>query len=218
MTLRALAAAPLALAAALLVPAAAAADDEDRWSLTLGAWGAVSHYDLLGLEHGLGEVEGQDAKDLLQGNFDTWGGSALLRWRWLDVGLLYEGAFLADQADSAVLTPLVGVALNLGSRFRVDLLGELGGHRISNIGLGGDVTVSDPQSVWLPYLGVRPTLSLRLPIGPVRLVLSLAPFARWDLVHKDVTVVASDGTTTTESTYEAGGTTFGVAAGAGLEL
>jgi hypothetical protein len=217
MTVRPLAAAPLALALALLGPAAAAADDS--WSLTLGAWGAVSHYDLLGLEHGVGEAEPrQDAEDLLQGNFDTWGGSAVLRWRWLDVGLLYEGAFLEDQADSAVLTPLVGVSLDLGSRLRLDLLGELGGHRISNIGLSGDVTVSDPQSVWLPYLGVRPTLSLRVPIGPLPLVVSLAPFARWDIVHKDVTVVASDGTTTTESTYEAGGTTFGVAAGAGLEL
>jgi hypothetical protein len=222
MPVRALAAASLVALAALLpakpLAAEGEAPPEKNWSLTLGAWGAVTRYDVLGLQHGLGALESEDGKDLLEGDFDTWGGSALLRIRWLDVGLLYEGTFLADQTDSAVLTPLVGVALGLGRHARLDLLAELGGHKISNIGLSGEFTVSDPKSVWLPYVGVRPTLSLRLPVGPVRLVLSLAPFARWDVVQKDVTVEVSDGTTTTDNTYEVGGTTFGVAVGAGVEL
>lgn len=222
MALRPFAAASLVALAALLPSAAPAGEGggppEKGWSLTLGAWGAVTRYDVLGLAHGLGALESEDGRDLLEGSFDTWGGSALLRIRWLDVGLLYEGTFLSDQADSAVLTPLVGVAVGLGRHARLDLLAELGGHRVSNIGLSRDFTVSDPRSVWLPYVGVRPTLSLRLPVGPVHLLVSLAPFARWDVVHKDVTVEVSDGTTETENTYEVGGTTFGVALGAGVEL
>jgi hypothetical protein len=218
MTVPSLAAAGIAALVAALPVRGAAQDAAPAWSLTLGAWGAVTRYDVLGLQHGLGSLESEDGYDLLKGEFDTWGGSALLRLGWLDVGLLYEGAFLEDRTDSAVLTPLLGAAIGLGRRARLDLLAELGGHRISNIGLSGDFEVSDPQSVWLPYLGVRPTLSLLLPVGPVRLVLSLAPFARWDIVRKDVTVEVSDGGTTTENTYQAGGTTFGVAAGAGIEL
>lgn len=206
----------LALAVLLAVPVLAAGDD--RWSLTLGGWGAVSRYDVVGLRHGVGSLESDDGRDLLEGRFESWGGSALLRYRRLDVGILYEGAFLSDRADSAVLTPVAGLSFDLGRLARLDLLGELGGHRVSNIGLSRDFDVSGAQSVWLPYAGFRPTLSVRLPAGPIRFVLSIAPFARWDLVRKDVTVVVSDGSAETRNTYDVGGSTFGVAAGAGLEL
>jgi hypothetical protein len=211
----------LALAVLLVAPLLAAADPvehSDDWSLTLGGWGAVSRYDVLGLRHGVGTLESRDGRDLLEGRFESWGVSALLRFRRLDLGLLYEGAFLSGGADSAVLTPVAGFALELGRFVRLDLLGEFGGHRISRIGVSRDFTSSRAQSVWLPYAGVRPTLSVRLPAGPVRLVLSVAPFARWDLVRKDVTVVVSDGSAETRNTYDVGGSTFGLAAGAGVEL
>ena len=71
------------------------------------------------------------------------------------------------------------------------------------------------QTLWLPYVGVRPTLSYRLPAGPVRLVLSLTPFARWDLVKKDVSVATSS---LDPTVYEVGGTTFGLVGGVGIEL
>ncbi|WP_242372372.1 hypothetical protein [Anaeromyxobacter sp. SG26] len=198
----------LAAALALAGPRLAAADTgpDSGWSLTLGVWGGASRYDVLGLKHGVETLD----RDTLDGNLDTYGASALLRLGWLDVGALYEGSF-REATDSFVLTPLVGFKWDVTDLVRVDFLGELGGHRITNIG-------TDAQSVWLPYVGVRPTLSLRLPLGPTRLVLSGAPFARWDLVKKDVAVPSSGGATTTRSTYEAGGTTFGVVGGVGIEL
>jgi hypothetical protein len=55
-------------------------------------------------------------------------------------------------------------------------------------------------------------------MGPARLVLSVAPFARWDLVEKQVEVQVTTGTTTSVRSYDAGGSTFGVVAGIGLEL
>lgn len=197
----------LAAALALTTPLLAAADTSpgSGWSFTFGAWGGASRYDVLGLKHG---VENLDP-DTLDGNLDTYGASALLRLGVLDVGALYEGSF-GEASDSFVLTPLVGIKWDVTDLVRVDLLGELGGHRITNLG-------ADAESVWLPYVGVRPTLSLRLPLGPTRLVLSGAPYARWDLVKKEV-VVPSSGGVTTSSTYDVGGSTFGVVVGVGLEI
>ena len=190
----------LAAALAGIRPAAADNSPGSSWSLTASVWGGASRYDVLGLAHGVGQLGSSD----LHGNLDAYGGSALLRLGWLDVGALYEGSFRAV-SDSFVLTPLAGVAWDVSDAVRIDLLGELGGHRITHIG-------ADAQSVWLPYLGLRPTLSLRLPLGMARLVLSAAPFARWDLVKKEV----SGGTAGT--TYDVGGTTFGLVGGVGLEI
>lgn len=197
----------LALALALAAPNLAAADTApgSGWSLTLGVWGGASQYDVLGLKHG---VESLD-QDALDGTLDTYGASALLRLGWLDVGALYEGSF-SESTDSFVLTPLVGFKWDVTDVLRVDFLGELGGHRVTHLG-------ADAESVWLPYVGVRPTLSLRLPLGPVRVVLSGAPFARWDLVEEEVVVPSSSGADT-HSTYDVGGTTFGVVGGIGLEI
>jgi hypothetical protein len=211
-----------ALLAALAGSAAAAPARADvsagsAWSLTASVWGGVSRYDVLGLRHGLSDVQSQDGRDLMQGRFDSYGGSVLLRLGWLDVGGLYEGALLRSRSDTAVVSPLAGIAFRVTEHVRLDLLGELGGHRISNIGVSRDFDVSEAQSVWLPYVGVRPSLSIRLPFGPTRLVLSATPFARWDLVRKTVTVNVS-GTTTQRNTYDVGGSTFGVVAGVGIEL
>ncbi len=204
----------VARAAALAVAAPAAASAGEGWSLTLGVWGGVSHYDVLGLQHGIGEVGAADGQDLIQGDFNTVGGSAVLRIHWLDLGLLYEGTLLDTSAKNEVLTPMVGVAWDLSERVRLDALVELGGHRITGIGAGNDL-VSDTKAVWLPSVGIRPSLSYRLAAGPVALAVSATPFVRWDLVKKDVSVPTSS---LDPTVYEAGGTTFGLVLGAGIEL
>jgi hypothetical protein len=204
----------LALAAALALAAPGAGAAADGWSLTLGVWGGVSRYDVLGLEHGVGNVGSEDGQDLIDGNFDTVGASALLRLGWFEIGALYEGTLFDDEAQSEVLTPLVGFKWDVTDLIRLDVLAELGGHRITDIGAGNDALSDSPETVWLPYVGIRPGLSLRLPLGPTRLVVSATPFARWDLVKKEVTY----GTAETHTVYEAGGTTFGVVGGLGLEI
>ncbi len=205
----------VALAAALALATPRAASAGEGWSLTLGVWGGVSHYDVLGLAHGVADVGAAEGQDLIQGNFNTVGGSAVLRIRWLDLGVLYEGTLLDTDAKSEVLTPMVGFAWDLSQRWRLDLLAELGGHRIEGVGSGNDLLTEPPKTVWLPSLGVRPTLSWRLPVGPGALVVSATPFARWDLVKKDVSVQTSS---LDPTVYEAGGTTFGLVVGAGIEL
>lgn len=207
----------LAVTAALALALPGAAAGQDAWSLTLGAWGGVSRYDVLGLRHGLDGVDRGDGRDLLQGNFDTVGASAVLRLGFLEVGALYEGTLLDDEARSEVFTPLVGFAVDLSGSVRLEALAELGGHRVDGIGSGNELLTGEVETVWLPYVGLRPSLSLRVPLGPVRLVLAATPFARWDLVRKEVSVETSSGSAS-HTTYEVGGTTFGLVGGLGVEL
>ncbi len=205
----------LTAAAALAAPTIGAAE-EPGWSLTLGVWGGVSRYDVLGLKAGVGTVGSADGKDLLDGNFNAMGASALLRLGWLDLGVLYEGTLIDKRANSEVLTPTAGFKWDISEHVRLDVLGELGGHKIENIGSGSEIA-SETRTVWLPYIGVRPSLSYRLPAGPLHLVLSATPFARWDLVKKEVSVQTSAGPDT-HTIYEAGGSTFGVVGGVGIEI
>lgn len=205
---------PLSAALALAATPAPARAGETL-ALTLQAWGGVSRYDVGGLREGVASADW--GRDLLQERVDSYGASALVRLGTLDVGALYEGKVVRRKTDAAVVTPLVGFAVALGSALRLDLLGELGGHRITNVQFEGAVDVSQARSVWLPYVGFRPMLSVRFPTGPVHLVVSVAPFARWDLVKRQLTLT-SGGTQVTTRTYDVGGATFGVAAAAGFEL
>lgn len=200
------------LAALLVAPGTVRADDS--WGLSLQLLWGVSRYDVGGLEAGIAS----QGTDMLQDSASMTGGIGLLRLGVLDLGVVYEGGSISGTADSAVLTPVVGLALPLGDSLRLDLLGELGGHKISNIAVSeGNVDYSSATSVWLPYVGVRPMLVLRVPIGPLKVIGSIAAFARWDLVKKDVTLEPVSGGTGSLP-YELGGTTFGLSAGAGLEF
>jgi hypothetical protein len=203
-----------AAAAAILAPPATASAYHDSWSVTVGIWGGVSRYDVLGLKHGIGTVGTEERQDLIDGNFDTVGAQTILRIGWLDLGLLYEGTLVDTSADSEILTPLVGFKWDVARWLRLDLLAELGGHKITNIGSGNELA-TETRTVWLPSLGIRPSISYRLPVGPLHLLLSVTPFARWDLVKKDVDVESGPGSWTS---YEAGGSTFGLVGGGGIEF
>jgi hypothetical protein len=200
------------LAALLSAPGAARA--EDSWGLTLQLLWGVSRYDVGGLRAGIAN----QGAELLRDSASVVGGMGLLRFGALDLGVIYEGGKIASTADSAVLTPVIGFALPLGEPLRIDLLAELGGHKISNVStFDNGVPFSRSTAVWLPYVGVRPMLTLRLPIGPVEAVGSIAAFARWDLLKRDVTLPSTTGTASSLP-YQLGGTTFGLAAGAGIEF
>jgi hypothetical protein len=201
--------------ALLLASTGGIASAEERpLGLTLQVVGAVSRYDAGGLQSGV-DTQGSS---LLQDRMNLIGGSALLRLGSLDLGLLYERGQLRSQADSAIVTPMIGLAWSLGETVRLDLLAELGGHKISNIqSTSGGQAFSQARAAWIPTIGARPTLALRLPAGPVWLVGTIAPFARWDLLRTTVTLQGGNASTTAPS-YELGGAAFGLAVGLGLEL
>lgn len=206
----------LLVAVLATLPALSRADAKPSapWSITLQGWGGVQRYDVLGLTHAVSTNSG---RDLLEDNVRALGVSALFRIRWFEFGLLYEGSVLREKTDSAVLTPIFGVRTNLSEYVRLDLLAELGSHQITNVGISDGVAAADAKTVWLPYAGLRPTLSFTTPIGPIRAVFSAAPFLRWDLVGTTVSVevgrVSGD-----VDTYKVGGITYGLSVGAGVEL
>jgi hypothetical protein len=203
------------LVALLLLAAPAGARAGERLGLTLTAFGGLSRYDVGGLQAGISN----QGRDLLQAtDLNVYGASVLLRLGALDLGLLYEGRVIKSRSDTAVLTPVAGLAVQLGEMVRLDLLAELGGHRVSNIQFSGSVDVTQARSVWLPYVGLRPTVTVRFAAGPMHLVLTAAPYARWDLLKKQVDVTLTDGTQVTSSVYDVGGATFGLVAGAGIEF
>jgi hypothetical protein len=200
------------LAALLILPGSARAGDS--WGLSLQLLWGVSRYDVSGLEAGISS----QGSDMLKDSASMVGGLGLLRLGMLDVGVLYEGATFSGTADSVVLTPEVGLALPIGEAVRVDLLAELGGHKISNLSTSsGGIDYSQATAVWLPYVGVRPMLTLRLPVGPLKVIGSLAAFARWDLVKQDVSLTPTSGTSSALP-YTLGGASFGLSVGAGVEF
>jgi len=212
--------APLVAAAALLVtPVLAAADTSPNsaWSVTAQVWGGRSRYDVAGLKSNVSTLGTTDGKDLMSGRFTSTGAQAIVRLGWLDVGALWEGSLPRSGVGSAIVTPLVGIAWNLSDRWRIDLLGEAGGHQVSGIGQSGSFDTSHVKTVWLPSVGVRPGLTLRLPVSFLRVDASLTPFARWDLVRKTVTVDVA-GQAGQYRSYDVGGTTVGVVLGIGLEI
>jgi hypothetical protein len=199
------------LAAALLalaLPSAAAA--LGPLSLTLEAWGGIQRADPLRVVGGTASVP-PGAQDRLDGTFDVVGVSLIAKTSFLEVGLSYDRSFTAERTQVSTLTPLAGVAVDV-SVLRLELLAEWGGHRY------GDIAGSR-ERVTVGFVGVRPGVSLRLPLaGPVRWVVGVWGFARWNLSADEVAVAAPPpaiGTTI----YRVGlGPTLGVAGRLGLEF
>jgi len=204
---------PLALAAALALGAPAAAS-ADIFSLSLTVWGGRQYSNVLTAKQDLASFS---SKDVIDGRFNTWGTQALARIAMFDAGLLFEGGFPGSGPKSGVVTPVFGVNWSFPI-IKLDLLGEFGGHRVTNIGQSDQFTAASTQTTWLPQAGLRFGVSLRAPMGPVGLVLTVTPYARWDLVRKTVTVPGAGADAGTFRAYSVGGSTYGVIGGIGIEI
>lgn len=158
-----------------------------------GAWAARADVATLAVRGGSAFVSGQPDRD-------RWAATVGLEGLWRGGGLLLGGAIDASSRVGNLTTGAVrhiflageaGSSIELGGNLRLDLLGELGGHRLSGSRSGpfrisdgtpydgGTVDVflgSDP--VWAPYLGARPSLQLLF----TRVALGLGAWGRADLV------------------------------------
>lgn len=201
---------PALLVALLVVAAPTVAEALGPVSLTLEAWGGGQRTDPLLVAGGTASVT-PTYQDRLVGDFGLAGASVIAKASFLEVGLSFDTSFSSPRTKVSTLTPLAGLALD-ASVLRFELLAEWGGHRYGTVGGSG-------ERVTVGFLGVRPGISLRLPLaGEVRWVIGVWGFARWNLSADEVAVPApapAIGTTI----YRAGtGPTFGVAGRLGLEL
>lgn len=184
-------------------------------SLTLEGFGGVAHHDLLGLGR---DMPGPAPGDALRGRAGDLGTSAILRLGGFEVGALWAGSLNFTSAQTTVLGPLVGFAIDPIPLLRIELLGEVGGHEIRNI----ELSSAKMTSTWLPYAGIRPGVSLRFPAGATRstrFVVGVWGFARWDLAHKQMAVEgAGPAGAPAALPYDVGGSSVGVAMRFGIEF
>ncbi len=198
--------AALAVTLALAAPAAAFADPVD---LTLEAWGGWKRFDALGLKDGV--TTAANDSDLLKGSNNAIGADAIVKLSILELGALYEGGVNYKTTNTRIVGGLLGVGADI-SLVRLELLGEVGGQQYRNIAGSG-------YDKWFPYVGFRPGVSLRLPIAdPIKLVLGVWGFARWDVSSTTVDVLPGTAVGGTMSRYDVGGSTFGVVGRVGIEI
>ena len=114
------------------------------------------------------------------------------------------------------MSPLFGFAFDPIPWLRLELLGEIGGHRVGDLAASEAENVEDLRELWLPYAGIRPGVSLRMPFTFGRLVMGVWGFGRWDLQKKEVQV--SYAGVPDPVPYEVGGSTYGLLGRIGFEL
>jgi hypothetical protein len=140
------------------------------------------------------------------------GGDLLLSLGALEVGAIGDVTFGHHTASQSAIGGLLGFGVPLGPA-KLDLLGELGGHRYGNFTEHPEIVTSSSSNEWLLYVGLRPGFSVRI-VGP--LSIGVWTFVRWDLQRRTVPVTV--GNATTEGSYKLGGTTIGATFRLGLEL
>jgi hypothetical protein len=171
-------------------------------SLTVDVWGGVKRYESV-----RSATLDATKDDLLDGSYNAVGATAVLKLGLLELGALYEGGLDYETTKTMSLAGLLGPAVDAGP-IRLELLGEVGGQRYSDVG-GTD------ESAWLPYAGVRPGVSLRLPVFPsLRLVVGAWGFWRRDLTRETVRSISD----LPEASYRVGGSSYGVVGRVGFEI
>ncbi len=193
----------------LAVPTTSAAGVLGPLSLTLEGFGGAQRVDPLHLAGGTASST-PSADDLLTRTVDAIGVSVIAKTSFLEVGLSYDRSWTPPSTQISTLTPLAGLAVDVWD-LRLEVLAEYGGHRYGQV-------AGSRERLTVGFVGVRPGLSLRIPIGPVRLVVGAWFFSRWNLSTYSVAVPAPPpgvGTTVFENGR---GPTIGVAGRLGLEL
>ena len=61
-----------------------------------------------------------------------------------------------DAGQGPDQTAVGGLAIRLGDKLRLDLLGEIGGQRYGNVFEDDDVVTGSTEEQWLVYVGLRP--------------------------------------------------------------
>jgi hypothetical protein len=196
----------LLAAVALLAPATAHAADFSIEALYGIAFPPAADFE--------SAVEDVDDDDLSEDSAQIVGGTLLLSFGLLEVGAILDATIPDRGPDQTAIGALGGI--RLGEKFRVDLLGEIGGQRYGNVFEDSDVVTDSTEEQWLLYVGLRPGIAYRFGAEDgIGVVLGVWGFARWDLTDENVQVSAGD---ETQGDVELGGTTLGATLRAGIEF
>jgi hypothetical protein len=203
-------AAPLLLAAAILAPATASA------AVTIEAFYGIARppsADFSAAVSGAG-----DDPDLIDNSLNIAGGDLILHLGILEIGAIADVSWKSGSASQTAIGALLGVGGDLGGTLRVELLGEIGGHRYGNFLENSEVVTSSSSSEWLAYVGLRPGIAYRLPVGDMGVLVGIWGFARWDLTTSDLPVTVGTADDASPGSLELGGTSIGAVARIGLDF
>ncbi len=201
---------PIIVAAALLAPHAARA--------------VVSIEGFYGLSRPRGESFSAAASstahdvNVLKDSLNIAGGDLIFHLGTLELGAILDTSWKSGSASQTAVGALVGIGGDIEKVLRLELLGELGGQRYGNIFENSSDFTSSTKSQWFAYLGVRPGIAYRVPVGDMGLLLGIWGFARWDLTTSTVPVTGANASQTSLGSVKLGGTTIGAVARVGLDF
>jgi hypothetical protein len=148
--------------------------------------------------------------DLFKSSLQIAGGDLLLNFNWFEVGAIGDVSWRSGSATQTALGGLVGAKLPVGP-FRIDALGEIGGHMYGNF---SNVSTSK-SSQWLMYVGLRPGFAYTFGADGRGFMIGVWGYARWDVTNQNVPVTAVSGTPI-NGEYKLGGTSIGATLRAGF--
>lgn len=155
-------------------------------------------------------------RDLSESSLQIAGGTILVNFGAFEVGALIDTTF-GDGVTQTAIGGLVG--FRLGDQLRLDLLGEVGGHRFGNFADDPSVVTASSSEEWLMYVGLRPGLAYRFEVGEpggLGLLLGLWGFVRWDVTEGDAPVTVGGAGGDAPGDVDVGGTTIGATLRAGI--
>ncbi len=143
--------------------------------------------------------------NLFNDSMQNAGGDLMLNLNWFQFGVIADHTWAKDKASQTAIGGLLGAKIGAGP-IRLDLMGEVGGHRFGNL----QSTVNSGKDQWLAYVGLRPGIAFKLsPPNEPGLILGLWAWARWDLNAGSVPVTASNAGNVTAGSLKLGGTSIG---------
>lgn len=203
-------AAPLLVAAAILAPGAASA------AVSIEAFYGFARPPAADFRAATSGAANDP--DLIDSSLNIAGGDLILHLGILELGAVGDISWKSGSASQTALGALVGIGGDVRGALRLELLGEIGGHRYGNFAENPNIVTASSSSEWLAYVGVRPGIAYRIPVGDMGVVVGIWAFARWDLTTKDVPVTVASAGSTSPGTVELGGTTIGAVARFGLDF
>ena len=155
---------------------------------------------------------------LLRDSLQIAGGDLILHLGTFEVGAIADTSWRSNSASQTAIGGLIGVGGDLGSAVRLELLGEIGGHRYGNFVENPRIVTASSSSQWLAYVGLRPGIAFHITQGTPSVILGVWGFARWDLDNKSVPMTVSSADNTALGSIKLGGTTIGAVARIGLDF
>ncbi|HET8541169.1 MAG TPA: hypothetical protein VFL83_14945 [Anaeromyxobacter sp.] len=158
--------------------------------------------------------------DLLASSLNVAGGDVLFHLGLFEIGGIIDTSWKSGSASQTAIGALVGVGGDMGGWLRLEALGELGAQRYGNFAENPNVVTSGSSNEWFMYVGLRPGVAVRMPVGQgnTAVLVGLWAFARWDLNSSTVPVTVGDADSASPGTLELGGTTIGAQLRLGLDF